>query len=844
MPDFDPYRLPRTVVPRRYEVRLEPDLDAATFTGTVTIEVEVMEPTADVVLNALELEIHRAWVTDGDVRLDASVSLQPEHERATLALDTALGAGPARVHIDFTGVLNDKLVGFYRSTFTDDAGATHVIATTQMEATYARQAFPCWDEPDLKAVFGITLVVDDDLTVLSNNGEVSSVPTDDGRRIVTFADTMVMSTYLVAFAVGPLELTDPVDVDGIPLRVAFTPGKKHLSGFALEVGAFALRYLRSYYDIPYPADKLDLVGIPDFAFGAMENVGCVMFRETLLLVDPTTATHTELERIVDVIAHEIAHMWFGNLVTMSWWNGIWLNEAFATFMELKGTDAFRPEWHRWASFGIAKASAMDTDALATTRPIEFEVVSPVEAEGMFDVLTYEKGGAVVRMLEQFLGEDRFRAGIAHYLRKHSHGNAETTGLWDAIEEATGEPVRRIMDSWIFQAGHPVVDARIVGDELVLHQERFRYDGEPDDTLWLIPAIVTTVSGGAATVSKVLLDQVEHRLPLVGPVDLVKVNTGFHGFYRTRLSTDLLAAVSARAATDLNANERFALASDTWASVLGGFTPVDDFVALARQLSGDDDPSVWEVLTDALGSLVELDGTPAARSAVAELVAPVARELGLDVDAGESDTRRQLRELLITFRGLVAHDPEVIEWAGTTADRAIAGEDIEPGLVSAALRVAAAFGDANRFDQLAGWFKDAPTPQEQMRALYALADARDPDQFDRLLDLVIDSGDVRSQSGAFVLRAALENPVHGPRAWNRIRQSWQHIVDWLPSSTVPRMFEGVRDQTDPAVAADIEAFVLEDSGLPGSRSISQHLERMQVAVGFAERERAAGRTPFS
>ena len=480
----DQYRLPRTVVPSRYAVTLEPDLQAFTFAGRETVELEVAEPVREIVLNSIELEIDEAWVEQADgSRLDAGVSYDESTERATLALSGELPAGQATLHAAFRGILNDKLHGFYRSTFTDDAGTSHVIATTQFEATDARRAFPCWDEPEAKATFEITLVVDDHLTALSNAAEVDRTAAGEGRVEVRFAETMKMSTYLVAFIVGPLEVTEPVDVDGTPLRVAHPPGKAALAPFALESGAFALRFFQDYFGLPYPADKLDLVAVPDFAFGAMENLGCVTFRETALLVDPERATQPELQRVADVIHHEIAHMWFGDLVTMKWWNGIWLNEAFATFMEMKCTDAFRPEWDRWTDFGISRSAAYDTDSLASTRPVEFEVVSPAEAEGMFDILTYEKGAAVVRMLEQYLGEDAFRSGIRRYMAEHQYGNTETTDLWDAIEAATGEPVRQIMDSWIFQGGHPVVlgvagrgrphGAARPGDPALPHRRRCR-----------------------------------------------------------------------------------------------------------------------------------------------------------------------------------------------------------------------------------------------------------------------------------------------------------------------------------------------------------------------------------
>ena len=413
MTDLNPHRLPRQVIPKHYAITLEPDLKSGSFEGTVSIELDVISETDTVVLNAAELTIQNASV-DQDGAVDASsVAVDEGLERAEFSFPVVLRPGTARLNCSFTGVLNDKLRGFYRSTWSDDNGQERVIATTQFESTNARRAFPCFDEPDLKASFGVTLRVDSSLMAVSCGELVSSTELDDGRREDTFADTMVMSTYLVAFIVGELEATEPVNVNGVPLRIVHVPGKGDLTDFGLKAAEFSLRWLVDYYEIPYPAGKLDLIAVPDFAFGAMENLGCVTFRETLLLSDPDRTTQAELTRIVDVIAHEIAHMWFGNLVTMDWWNGIWLKEAFATFMQVAATDAFRPQWRRWDGFCVERGAAFETDSLASTRPIEFEVISPQDAEAMYDVLTYEKGAAVVRMLEQFLGSEQFRNGVNH-----------------------------------------------------------------------------------------------------------------------------------------------------------------------------------------------------------------------------------------------------------------------------------------------------------------------------------------------------------------------------------------------------------------------------------------------
>ncbi|MCU1353166.1 MAG: putative aminopeptidase, partial [Acidimicrobiales bacterium] len=656
MPGSDVHRLPTTVRPSRYDLVLEPDLEAATFQGTEAVEVTVAEPVTEIVLHARHLTVSEAWLSAPDgTRVAATPTADDDAETLTLTLADTAAPGAWTLHTRFAGTLNDKLVGFYRSTFTDDAGTKRTLACTQFEAPYARWAFPCWDEPEHKAVFGVELVVDEDLVAISNSAEVSSEPTGDGRRRVRFADTMKMSTYLVAFVVGPLEVTEPIDVDGVPLRIVVPPGKLHLTDFAAEVGAFSLRFLADWYGIAYPGDKLDLVAIPDFSFGAMENLGCVTFRETALLLDPERATQEDQVRVTDVIAHEIAHMWFGDLVTMKWWNGIWLNEAFATFMEMLTTDAFRPEWQRWTDFGLARSAAFDTDSLSTTRSIEFAVRTPAEAEGMFDVLTYEKGSSVVRMLEQYLGADRFREGIRLYLRTHQYANTETTDLWDAIEEATGEPVRRTMDTWIFQPGHPAVSVQLGDDRrrVELTQERFRFATEasgspaaaPSEARFAVPLVLRVGRGDATELHRVLLDGPATTVDLGEPVDWVVVNHEGNGFYRVRYQDDELESLAARAQRDLSPLERYGLVEDEWASVLAARASSPRVLALIRHLADEQDLSVWQRIIGVLSSLDRLvsdAARPDLQRWVRGLVGPAGRRLGATPVEGESERTGSLR----------------------------------------------------------------------------------------------------------------------------------------------------------------------------------------------------------
>ena len=510
----------------------------------------------------------------------------------------------------FTGTLNDKLRGFYRSTFTDEAGESHTIATTQFESVDARRAFPCWDEPDRKATFEITLLIDRAAEAFSNSPIVESERVGDKRR-VRFSPTMKMSTYLVALVVGNLETTETVDVDGVPLRVVFTPGKRALADFALAIGEFSLRFFTEYFNIPYPGEKVDLVAIPDFAAGAMENLGCITFRDNALLIDPATAARAELERVADVVAHEVAHMWFGDLVTMGWWEGIWLNEAFATFMETLCVDAFRPSWDRWVGFAPSREAALAIDGMHATRPIEYPVGPPKEAEGMFDLLTYEKGCGVLRMLEQHIGPEIFRDGVRRYLKAHAYGNTVTSDLWDALEDASGAPVRDVMNTFILQGGHPLVTLEEGG----LRQQPFAYGPVPAGTTsaigttWNVPVAIRAIAAegqSGAPVRKLVLEASPSPVPEVEQ-GLAVVNAGGWGVFRVGYESDHRLALADHLA-ELSPLERANLVADTWATTLAGQSSLQDFLTLGAKLGLEPDPTPWAPVASALG-LCQPPGRP-------------------------------------------------------------------------------------------------------------------------------------------------------------------------------------------------------------------------------------------
>ncbi len=835
------YRLPRTAIPSRYDLVLEPDLAAATFSGSADIAVTVHEAVTEIVLNAVDLEIEGgSLVSDGTSIEIAKVRLDTEAERAHLELHTAADPGAWTLRLTFRGELNDKLVGFYRSTFEGADGATEVIATTHFEATDARRAFPCWDEPDLKAVFGVTLVVQPGLTALSNGPEMERLTLDDDRIRVRFADSMSMSTYLVAFVVGRLALTEAVDARGVPTRVAYVPGKEQLAPFALEVGAHSLTWFADYYGIPYPDQKVDHVALPDFAQGAMENLGCITYREAALLVDPTTATHEEQLNVAETVAHELAHMWFGDLVTMRWWNGLWLNEAFSTFMSMLAVDAYRPDWEVWNQFARMRTVALEVDALESTRPIEYPVHSPDDANGMFDTLTYLKGGAILRMLEQYLGAERFRDGIRRYLRKHAYGNTETHDLWDALEEETGEPVRRIMDSWIWQGGYPLISVRAGDGRVRFSQRRYAPSLPDDDTTWSVPLLVRqTAPDGTTSTDAILIEANGAELSLIHPEAVVVANAGGFSFVRVWYDDEIAARLSAVVQEQLSPLERYALVDDAWAAVVDGTAEPSAFLRLIDGFKEETDLPVWQLILTGLGWCDRfLDGEPRDRfrDFVREMLRPSLDRLGWEPAADEPDLTRSLRGTLAQAIAVLGDDPEAKAQMRELEGEAREGGDVDAHLASAAVQVVATIGDADDFARYRKMARDGSTPQEQLRYLFALARFRDPELFRELLASCL-TDEVRPQDGPFLLATATTNRDLGHEAWRFIRDRWGDALELFAATNIITLASGVRFLTQPEDPAEAVAFFDTHHIPQAGLMLDQTLERQRINTAL--RARATG-----
>jgi puromycin-sensitive aminopeptidase len=820
-------RLPTGVRPSAYRVTLAPDLVAATFAGSVAIEVDVAAPAPTVELHALDLAVStaEAELPDGTT-VAASVTLDPARERAVLDFGTSLPAGPATLRLSFDGVLNDRLVGFYRSTFTDEAGVEHVLATTQLCMTDARRAFPCFDEPAAKATFQLTAIVPGGFAAFSNAPVSRESPLPDGRREVAFRPTMKMSSYLVALVIGPLAQSRVVDAGGVPLSVVCAPGREHLADFALEVGEFALGFFADYFGVAYPGEKVDLVGIPDFAYGAMENLGCITFRESALLVDPKTASVEELQQVALVVTHELAHMWFGDLVTFAWWEGAWLNEAFATFLEYVCSDAFRPDWRLWDRFVTVRGRGLEIDSLHTTRAIEFAVRTAAEALAMFDAITYLKGAAVLRMLEQYLGADVFRDGIRHYLAEHAYGSTVTADLWRSLEEVSGEPVGSTMDSWILQGGHPVVTSR----DGVASQTPFALGPPGGDSAigarWRVPLLVRPLDGGP-TLAQLLDDDA----PLAASSPAL-LNAGGSGVYRSHYARDELATI-AGGLDALTPLERGVLLSDTWALVRSGEAEVADVLALATRLGSRVEPAAWSVVEDVLELLdrVTLDDDRAAlEAATSALVAPLLNVLGWDAAADEDADAATARAIAIRCLGCVARDPTV---AAEAVVRFESGA-VDGDLADPVLAVVASLARPAHAEELLVRYRGAADPQAEDRYRSALAGFRDEahavSTFERSFELF------RGQDAPFVIAELLANPAGGPAVWEALAAAWDPTIARLSAGLQAPMVRGIASFSDPALVDRVASFHATHPVDAGQRSVEQCVERMRHRAAFAQRVR--------
>ncbi|MGC2695687.1 MAG: M1 family metallopeptidase [Candidatus Angelobacter sp.] len=847
-------RLPYGVTPQHYGLSFTPDLQKAVFAGDETIDVEVNQVTSSITLNAIELEFLEATVTQEGKAQAAKAIFAPGKEQATLTVADNLQPGPATIHIKFTGKLNDKLRGFYLARTKE-----RNYAVTQFESTDARRAFPAFDEPAFKAKFDITLTIDKADTAISNEHIISDTPgPGEGTHTIQFSTSPKMSTYLVAMAVGDFACSEGT-AESIPIRVCGTPDKKPLSAAALRYAGEILKFYNQYYGIPYPFGKLDLVGVPDFEAGAMENTAAIFYRESLLFIDDQNSSVDAHQQVFEVLAHEMAHQWFGDLVTMKWWDNIWLNEGFATWMALKPSQALHPEWNATLDAVRETNGALTLDALVNTHPIRAKAETPEEINALFDQISYEKAGAVLRMLESYVSPDVFRRGVNVYLRRYLYQNATAEDFWNALAAASGRPVDKIMPTFIDQGGEPLITVRSACanppttpapvrrsrrsrrretkppplTQVTISQNRFWADpvaAGKKDQIWMVP--VCLKSGGAKPFCQVL-SQKQQTLPVAGCAPWVFVNGNAAGYYRTQYDKADLQKLVAVAGTELTTAERMSLVRDEAALVSSGQESMSTFLDLISALNQDGQRSVVESYSTELDYINDylLSGADASgfRGWVSTNFQPMMTKIGWTPAANENADTHSLRGDLIHILGIVGQDPETIRQSTSLAEQYLKDPNsVDPSMAKDVLEVAARYGNEALFEKYVSGMRQMRSPEQFYNVGGALAEFRDPKIVERTLELSI-SDEVRNQDAAHLIAAVLSNADDQKIAWDWVKAHWLEVEKKTTMSSGPEIVNATRKFCSAEMRDDVQNFFGEHKVASAERTLKQSSEDINTCI---------------
>lgn len=835
-------RLPELAAPENYKLNFAPDFDKDNFAGEETIQIRVLKPTSQIVLNSAEIEFEEATISSGGTTQTARVTFDKVKEMATLAFDKGIQPGGASLHIKYAGILNDQLRGLYLGK--DKEGRKY--AATQFEATDARRAFPSFDEPAYKATFDITVVADKAHSVISNAKVLSDTPgPGESKHTVKFATTAKMSSYLVALAVGEFEYVEG-QADGIPIRVWGTPGTKQDGAFALEVAQQCVKYFNHYFGIRYPFEKLDMIGLPDFAAGAMENTGLITYREVILLIDDKKASVGLHREVATVIAHEIAHQWFGDLVTMKWWDDVWLNEGFATWMENKAVAAWKPEWQLELDDVQGTAGSLSVDALKNTRPIHQPAETPAQIQELFDGIAYGKAAAVLRTLEAYLGPDTFRAGVDQYLKQHSYGNATADGFWKTLAQVSKKPVDQIMRTFVKQPGAPMVSVQkgcTGGSSTVtLSQKRYFFDRalfqSGNDELWQVPVCLKGSEKGQSKC--VLLTKKQDTFDLPGCGSWVMANAGAHGYYRTGYSSDAIRAIGRNLEKDLTPAERIVLLNDSWSSIRVGEQPIGDYLALAEGLQSERTRAVVEEFTGQLEYISHHFVTDGDREGyeqwVRRLLTPAAKELGWTPKPGESDETKTLRSRVMHTLGYAGRDPEVLAEARKLTEQALENPaSIDHTIAFTAFSLAAQNGDPGLYDKIMERLQKKGASLEEYY-LYFQTAARfsDPKLLQRTLEYALTPA-VRSQDTLGLISVVMENPAGTRVAWDFVRAHWPEVEKVGGGFTSGQVVAATSVFCDAGMRDEAQDFFTAHKVPTAERTLKQSVEQMNYCVDLRSRQ---------
>ena len=821
-------RLASTVRPEHYTLLLTPDLKAATFSGVETIDVSLGEATNAITLNSAEIAFQIVTITANGKQQKATVTTDKDKEQSTFTVADQLPAGKATLAIAYTGILNNELRGFYLSK-TDKRN----YAVTQFESTDARRAFPSFDEPAFKATYDVSLVIDSGDTGISNGPIVSDTPgPGEGKHTLKFLTTPKMSTYLVAFLVGDFQCTEG-EADGVKIRGCATPDKLALTPYSVEVAKYVLHYYDTYFGIPYPLKKLDLIALPDFEAGAMENFGAITYRETAMLIDPKTASVGAKKEVALVVAHEMAHQWFGDLVTMQWWDNIWLNEGFATWMENKPVAAMHPEWDIDQVVADDESSTLSLDAQPTTHAIRAKAETREEIEQMFDGISYGKASDVLLAVENYLGPETFRKGVHAYLSAHEYSNATAEDFWGAQTATSRKPVDKIMESLVAQPGEPLITfGEPAGGKVAVSQKRFFVSPsiQPDPAQkWTIPVCFKTgkdkqdcevLSPGDSTL----------KAPTAA---LFFANAGGKGYYRSAYPPNVYAALVANAETGLSPTERISLVGDEWAQLRANKATVGDYLNLVTALKTDPSAEVLGAASSGVNAIYErVAGSESEKAALAAWLratfAPEYAKLAPPSDSDAPNTR-ELRAHFFGLLGYYAKDPAVLAQARQTTEKYLD----DPGSVDAtlgqtALAIAARNGDAALFDQLQKVAETSTNPEFQEGALRLLAEFEDPALVERSLEYA-SSSKVRNQDALIQFAIALQIDATRDQAWKYIKGHWDTVKTLLTPELGNALVGSTGSFCSAEARDDVKAFFTEHKVPSADRALKHSIESIDGCI---------------
>jgi len=837
-----PQRLDPGIKPESYNLRLKVDPDAGTFSGELSLKIRLKKAASRLMLHAADLKIERAGI-DGEDIPAAAIKIDKAAETAAFGLRKNLQPGPAVLNISYSGTLNRQLRGLYLSTAKHE-GKTENYAFTQFEPADARRMLPCFDEPAFKARFKLSVCAPAKYTLLSNM-PAEKEEIQGGLKTVRFGETPLMSSYLLAVAVARLAPKSG-RVGKTKVTVWTRPEDLHQADFALAAAKASLSRLNAYFDLPYELPKMDLVAVPDFAAGAMENWGAIFFRDSAILAHPKLSSAKARRRVAEVVAHEIVHQWFGDLVTMEWWNDLWLNEAFATWLAYKIVDDWKPGWLMWQSFERGKREALAVDSLKSTRPISSEVKSVAQIEAQFDMLTYEKGGAILRMLENFLGEKVFRKGLRRYIAKYRYQNTAAADLWRELEKASGQPVSKIAADWLTIPGYPEIEVSSLSPDnrrLRLVQRRFRAAGgaEASGPVWNAPLVVTAMGASGPRAHRMNLVQKETAatLPGRGRAKWIYPNAGQTGFLRCKLDSSLLAALDEPALRRLSPIERSGLLSDLWAQARAGETSIASFLDVLVLLRQDASRMATEDVAGYLSSLNDRLAGPADKPRLAALVLDIFsarwKALGWTPGKNESDETRLCRAAVLWVLGSVAKEPGILSRLDAKVSSYLRNPaGLDPALAGPVLNLGARAGGEKRFSDYLTALKSAATPELRDNLLRALAEFKDPALARRLLDASL-GADIRGQDAWKPINILLGNTSAQGEAWLFIKARWPDIRRKIGDHACRRVVDGLSSLWRREWLNDIRAFfsLPENRVDMAQRALDQSLEWIELGIRFRE-----------